>query len=338
MDNSKFTEEASLKSILGGFIDSYAKRDKSIGFSDWLGNKLQQEIPDMPKEAGGKLADDIIAGIAGYDKTLDELNHAVDAGQSKEEWFAERLAETYADMSFDDVGGKLQQIESDLTASNIQLMREINETQIGGASTADAGSIEWNEYSIKDMAYEIGKQIILSGMAVAANVVKDKMQDSEAVDIADIIEENLQDGLKNDSEEVKAVVASAIKVAAENGLVDIPEETIFDVAGVAVEGAVALFDVACGKSTMMDAMEKIGRAVVATGCRCCAVALKGYLLTIPFGPLVVGLLGGLLDHMKTPKFAENAYTVIHDAAIATWEGMKEFVAEKTSYMENKVLN
>lgn len=338
MENNKFTEEISLKSILGSFIDSYAKRDKSIAFSAWLGDRLRQEMPDMSAETGEKLAGDIIEAIADYDKTLNELNHAVDAGQSKEEWFAERLAGTYDGMPLDVVGEKLQQIESDLTASNMRLMQEIGETQINRASVADADSIEWNEYSVKDKAYGIGKQVILSGMAVAASVVKDGMQDSETVDIADIVKETLQDGLKKDPEEVKAVVAGVVKVAAENNLVDIPDETIFDMAGVAVEGAEALYDVACGESTMMDAMDKIGRAGVVAGCRYCASVLKGFLATIPFGPLVASLLGGLLDHMKTPKFAENVYTVFHDSAVAAWKSAKEFVTEKIGYLKNMLFN
>lgn len=338
MDNNKFTEEASLKSILSSFVDSYVNRDKSIKFSDWLADKLRQEIPDMAKEAGEKLAGDIIAAIAGYDKTLDELDHAVDEGQSREEWFAERLAETYADMPLDAVGEKLQQVENDFIASNIQLMWGIDKVQISEAGTADISSIEWNEYSVKDKAYDIGKQVVFAGLAVAANVVKDKMQDSETVDIAGIIKENLQDGLKNDPEEVKAVVAGAVKAAVIKEKVDIPDITIFDMAGVAVEGVEALYDVACGESTMTEAMDKIGRAGVAAGCRYCAGALKGWLWKKPFGPVLVDLLGGLFEHMNGPKFAENVYNVVHDAAVATWEGVKESVAEKIGYLENLLLN
>lgn len=325
MDNSRLTEEVSMKNVLDGFMDSYAKRDKSMEFSDWLERKLQQEIPDMSEEASKRLVRDIIGAVSDYDKTLEELNAAIDAGQSKEEWFADRLADTYADMPMDAVGEKLQQFENNIAASNMQLMRGIDMSQTEEENSAEAGNTEWNEYSIKDKAYKIGKQVVLSGMAVAANVAKDKMQNDSTVEIGDISKGMLQDGVIQDPEEVKAVVAGAVKVAAEKGLVDIPDAAIGDMAGVAVEGAEALYDAACGECTMTEALDKIGRAGVAAGCRYCAGALKGFLLSKPFGPLLVDLFGGLLDHMESPKFTENVYTVVRDAAIATWEGMKKSV-------------
>lgn len=338
MDNSKITEEMSVKNILGSFIDSYAERDGSIGFSEWLERKLRQELPDMPEEACRKLAGEIIEAVSDYDETLDRLNSAIDAGQSKEEWFAEHLAETYADMPADSVGEKLQEIEDSAMASNRSLMQGIGEIYAGDADTADANSPNWNEYSIKNKMYKIGKQAVLFGMAAAANVAKDRMQNDGAFDIGSIAREMLQDGGIKDSGEAKAVVAGAIKVAAEKGLADVPDAAIGDMAGLAVEGAEALYDAVGGKCTMTEALDKMGRAGVAAGCRYCAGVLKGYLLSTRFGPLLVDLLGGLLDHMESPRFAENVYTVIHDAAIATWEGLKESVGRKVGNMINVLSN
>lgn len=343
MDNGKFAEET-LKNILSSFIDSYAKRDKSIGFSEWLEDKLLQEMPDMTKEAGKKLAGEIIEAVADYDKTLDDLNRAIDAGQSKEEWFSEQMAESYADMPFDAVGDKLQQIENDFSSLNIELIREIDNTQVGGESIADNESVEWNEYSVKSKIHEIGKQIMLSGMAAAANAIKDKIQDGESVGIGDIVKETFQDGLKKDSGEVKAAVAGAVKVAAQKGLADIlptdtPTEIICDMAGAAVEGAEALFDAANGERTITEALDKIFRAVIVAGCRYSAKLLNGVVLSVPFGPILVDLLDGLFEHMEQPKFIENVYTVIRDAAVATWEGIKEsrFI-RSFERMKNKLLN
>lgn len=337
MREDKLTEEPLMKDVLGSFIDSYATRDKNIDFSDWLAGRLRQEMPDMLEGASRKLAEEIIGAVADYDNTLEELNSAIDAGQSKEEWFAERLADTYADMSMDDVGEKLQQFEDNVTASNMQLMKGLDITQTVEAGSAEAGNIEWNRYNIKDKVYKIGKQVALAGMAVAANVAKDRMQNDGVADIGGIAREMLQDGTMKEPEEIKAVVAGAVKVAAEKGLVDIPDAAIGDIAGVAVEGAEALYDAACGECTMTEAMDKIGRAGVAAGCRYGAGALKGFLLSEPFGPLLLDLFGGLLDHMESPKFAENVYTVVRDAAIATWEGMKKFVGRKIGYLESKLL-
>lgn len=328
MDKHEFVEELSMKDILDGFISSYAERDMNEEFVRWLEDKLRQEVPDMPNAASEKMAAEIIKAVEDYDETLDELNVAIDAGQSKEEWLVERLSDTYADVPFDAVGKRLQQIENDFAVSNMKLMQEINKAEGNAISVIDADPVEWNEYSVKNKVYEIGNQVILNGVAVAANVLKEKVQD-DAVDISGIVKETFQDGLIKDSEEVKVVVAGAIKVAAEKGLENIlPKDTPMDVigglAGAAVEGAEALFDVANGESTMLDAMDKIGRANVAAGCRYLSGALKERLSEVPiFGPMLVDLAGGLLKHMDGPKFAENVYIVVRDAAVAMWEGVKE---------------
>lgn len=333
MDKRKITEETTLKEILGSFMDSYTECGGSMDFSEWLGSKLRQEMPELSKEASEKLAGEIMEAVAAYDRTLNELNTAIEAGQSKEAWFAERLAENYADIPVADAGEKLLQIEETVGASNQQLMQEICEMQTEAEiiEAGDESPVEWNEYSLKNKAYEIGNQFVLTGMAVAANVVKERMQsdDEDTVDIGGVIKETLQDGLVKDPGEVKAVVAGAVKVATEKGLKNIvPEDTTVDVignvAGAAVEGAEALFDAANGKSTMREAVDKIGMAAVAAGGRLASEAIKGELAKVPYvGGILVDLAGGLLDHLHSPKFVSNVYNTIRDMAVDTWEGVKQ---------------
>lgn len=48
--------------------------------------------------------------------------------------------------------------------------------------------------------------------------------------------------------------------------------------------------------------------------------------------------GGLLDHMGSSKFHENVYVTVRDAAIATWEGIKESVSRMINMEQNMVVN
>ena len=52
--------------------------------------------------------------------------------------------------------------------------------------------------------------------------------------------------------------------------------------------------------------------------------------SVPFGPLVVKLLGGLFEHMESPQFFNNVYTTLRDLTVATWEGAKSVVKEAVS--------
>ena len=322
MDNTnRVTEEMTLKDITGKFINSYAERDKNVDFPNWLADQMLNEIPFLRPSASKQFSDEIIEGVAEYDRALGELNKAIETGQSKEGWLADRLTDTYVDMQMDDAGSRLLLIESDLNISNSRLMGD--SVDVLGVEVVD-----WNEYSLKNKAIDVGKQAVMSGLNAAMATVKKNMESGEASDISEGVGQALQDGIKASKGEVKAVVAGAIKTAAEKGLTDIltsdtPTETICGIAGVAVESAQALFDVANGKSTIVEALDKMGRASVTAVCRMGANVIKGTLAGIPVvGPVVVNLAGGLLEHMKSPKFNENVYTVVRDAAKATWEGIK----------------
>ena len=326
---NRIMEEAALKNVMDGFISSYTERDKAVDFSDWLAKRFQHEMPNMPVDASKRLSKEIIEGVKAYDQTLSDLNAAVESGQSKEEWLADRTAEAYADMPLDDTGGKLQKIDADLNTSNTLLMQEIEgiDEDEDEAMAADDEIVEWNKYSVKNKVFDIGRQAVMSGLGVAAVAVKENM-DSGA-DAGSAIGQALQDGFETAKSEVKSVVAGAIKTAVEKKLISImpantPTFVICDMAGVAVESAGALLNAAIGKTTMVEALDKVGRASVAAACRFCTYSLKGVLAGIPYvGPLVVKCASGFLDHMSSAKFTENVYTVVRDAACATWGGIKQ---------------
>ena len=63
-------EETALKDVMGKFVSSYAVRNKSVNFSNWLATQLQEEIPDMLECTSQMLSGDIIDAVAGYDQTL----------------------------------------------------------------------------------------------------------------------------------------------------------------------------------------------------------------------------------------------------------------------------
>ena len=348
MTDHEVVEEISLRNVLSGFVSSYVERDQSMAFSNWLAGRLRQEIPDMSKKTSEKLAGEIIEAVAAYDRTLDELNTAIDAGQSREEWFEERLAETYSDMSLDAVGKELQQIENAFLVSDIQLMQGIDNTQADEINNVDYA--KWDADRVRHKVYEIEKQVALTGVAAAANVLKETIQSDGTANVADVVIETLQDGLKKDSGEVKAVVAGAVKVAAEKGLEDfLPEdtsvETVCDMAGAAVESAAALFDAANRDCTTMEAIDRISSAGIAAGCRVAGRKVKGAISKVPVvGPVLVDLAGGLIEHLESPKFVENVkdighamYKTVRDAAADTWKGIKESIPGKIVTNLGKVL-
>lgn len=327
MNKNKVTEEITLHEILGEFLDSYVDRDGEINFPDWLGDKLKQEIPGISEQDAKILTDDIIHAVAKYDKTLQEVKEAIAKGTSKEEWFAENIAQNYADIPASEVGEKLQQIEESLAVSNMQMMQEEQEV-IVETGTVERVPEEWNEYKLKSKCHEIGRQLAYTAVGVVANVVKDRVDNGEDAEVGDSIKEALQGGLIKDSSEMKAVVAGAVKVAAEKGLEGVvPKDTSVDVignmAGAAVESAEALCELACGESNVTDTVDKIGTAVIATGGRIAADAVKQRLTSVPkVGPVLSVLAGVLLDHLPVEKYAQDVWRTVRNTAKAAWDGIK----------------
>jgi hypothetical protein len=336
--NNNIAEEKTLKSILDSFVGSYIGRDKTVDFSSWLAGQIQHEMPDITVATSENLSRKIIEAVAEYDKTLNNLNQAIESGYSKEEWLADRVTEAYDGMPFEEAGNLLKETDNDWIAANALLMGETVDT----SEVIESEFVEWNEYSVKSKALDIGRQAVMSGLGTVANIIKKNAESGEAAGMNELIGQILQTGAETAASEVKAVVAGAIKTAAENKLADFlpagtPIEYICDIAGIAVESAEALFNVAAGKTTMTEALDVTGRASVTAACHWCAGALKAKLALIPFaGPLAVNLAGGLLDHMKSPKFTENVYTVVHDAAVATWNGIKEKKRGIFSKLKNTV--
>lgn len=333
MANNEFDKDKSLKSVFDGFISAYAGRKTDVAFSDWLAEKLCQELPELGQDAGTQLANDIIEAVAGYDKMLDDLNQAIEDGQSKDEWLAEHLAEAYDGMPIDAAGEALQRMEEDLISSNIELAGEIDKSTVAGLPVAEPEHSEWNHYRVKNIVKNIGEHVNAAALFAAANALDRHLQGEDSGGISAVIKDAFHGGLEASPEEVKAVVAGTVRVAAERGLMDampsdMPIEAIGDMAGVAVEGAKALCDAANGDITLAEALDKAGRAGVAATCRTGAEYLRGAMMRLPGGPIIVDLLGGMLEHLVSSEFIGNVYTTVRRLAVATWEGVKQSTTVK----------
>lgn len=327
MENIGSKENNNVKNTLNDFITSYKQRDTGQDFSSWLADKLREEMPEVTPEKAERLSGEIIGAIADYDNTLQDLKDAQKKGYSKEEWFAERLEKTYSEMPPNEAGAYLEKMDAEILANDMRLAQLSVENISEETIVEEVEPVEWNKYSLKAKAIDIGKQLANGALFAAAKALQNNIE-GENVEIGAVVKDALGDGLTASTSEVKAVVAGAVRVAAEKGLEenldpDTPVEVISDLAGAAVEGAEALYDAANGKISVTEAIDKAGMAGVAAGCCIGERFLRGFLSKLPFGPIIVDLLEGLLEHIKSTQFVEQVYTAVKGAAIATWEGIKK---------------
>ena len=341
-ESKREAEKRMINEVFERFINSYSGRDINAEFPGWLTERLQQEIPEMSADACEKLSREIMEAVASYDQQFSELNKAVEAGQSKVEWLAEKLSESYAGMQPSEAGRKLSQIEHDMLIGSHELMPDIEIIPAGALPVFNTETVGWNQYSLKQKAYDIGQQAAASGLSVAAAIIKENLENSEETNVNDLIGQALQTSIQTASGEIKAVVAGAIKTAAKKGLtgllpIDTPVSSVGTMACVAVESADAMLGVAKGNKTMTQALDQTGRACVAAISSAGSDCLKAKVAFIPvIGPIIAWLGDGLFKHMKSPKFTENVYTVVRDAAKATWDGAKQKVKGLFSKIKSSV--
>lgn len=342
-----------MKRIFESFLTSYAERDQTVDFSDWLAEQLQQEMPNMTDVECECLSHEIIEGIAQYNQALDDVGNAMDEGQSKEEWMADQMAGAYANMPPDDAGDRLRQIYNEMleaeSAARCEAL-DANAEHVAYVKGMLEDAAYWNELSLKDEALNIGKQAVMSGMSAATNAIKINIANRGTGVSSNVTEAVLRGMAAAGAGELKAVMAGVVR-AAESKLEFNPfleadgvdMEAICDLAGAAVEGAEALHDAATGKSSVLDAMDRVGRASVAALSRCGVAALgKSVEKSFPIaGPLVCELTEMMLDVMRTPEFSDAVYELFVEATTVLWEGVKQtarsiqrFFAEKA---EKKVV-
>jgi hypothetical protein len=335
-------EHNTVKTILNNFIEDYAKRDTNVEFSEWLSGKLQEEIQSLDDNSGKKLVDKIIEEVLKSDKLRDELNQAVEDGKTKEKWFADKMAEAYAGMDVQEAGDVLSEFEHELSKADENLLYGKNDNSVNDYNQNDA-AVEWNKYSVKDMLNRIARKSAVFGLGNVAKAMENKSRNVAKADVQEFEKKLITNCLKNDNSEVKAMIAGALEVAAKNKLDDrLPHDTPIEVicalaSGIA-EAAAVVVDLIDGNITALEAVDKIGRAGIAAVCKCAGISLKMVVSAIPYvGSICVDLLGEVFEYMETPDFANDVYKVLRDAAIATWEGLKENIASAAETVKNGML-
>ena len=118
-------EAREFKKLLSKFVKSYSKKEDGVSDKEWLASQYKQEIPELTEEKAMEMATETVDSIAEYDKNLSSLNEECSRGKSKEQWFADKVAEASVGVSVVDYGNYLQGIDDTLTNANAQMLRTV---------------------------------------------------------------------------------------------------------------------------------------------------------------------------------------------------------------------
>lgn len=229
-------------------------------------------------------------------------------------------------------------------ASDPLTKEEVKRMQAEAQETGVIPRTDWNVYSTRELAINLGKQAGVAGMQAALFTtgisLASQALSGEEIDGGEVVEAALRTGADTG---VKAAAGGALTVASEKGILSIlPKSmapgTIAKIACVAVENVKILWKVAKGDLTMSEGLEHMGRTSTAmiSGLACAGAgagigaAALGWIPVV--GPIAGGLIGGIVGYTAgsavgekvfngAKKVAEKGKEVVKRA----WESAKEFV-------------
>lgn len=115
---------AELKPIVTDFVKGYVQnQDKTI--KEWLGQKLQENLPEKTSEEIQNITDDIIFSLEVTEKKQQSLEEAINNGRSKESWFASETQKAVSTMSQKETVEYLSNLDEALNNANEALYRTI---------------------------------------------------------------------------------------------------------------------------------------------------------------------------------------------------------------------
>lgn len=201
---------------------------------------------------------------------------------------------------------------------------QIKKKQIKLQKEGEIEFASWNSYNTRELAYQLGKQAVLSGVMGAAvgtgvNLAVKCMQ-GEKIDKSEVLQTALETGTDAG---VKSAATAALKVAAERSIPVLnlaPVSSIATIACVGVETVKIGAQYAEGKINGVEAIDKVGRMAAsnvyglswgASGATIGAAALSWVPVA---GTLVGGCVGGMVGYMAGSKWGETMYRGVKEVA------------------------
>ena len=209
----------------------------------------------------------------------------------------------------------------DGTTSN-PLSKERAKEMQAEAQSGNWNDLNWNEYRTKDLAIGIGKQAgqaALMGAAIGVGFnVAEKVWNGEKIDGEELVETAITSGLDFG---VKAAAAGAVKVGVEKGLIRMipkgtPAATIANITHVAIENVKIVGEIATGKLTIREGIEKMEQTTVATaagiiaGAKGTAIGATVGTVFGPVGTVIGGFIGGTIGYMAGSKVGETVVKTV----------------------------
>lgn len=302
------------KEIFKSFAEKGATDNITWLAQTFAGNKYT-------KSEAASLTEEVCATIGRFNTNMRNIERAVAAGKTKEQWL-KNFIEGNVNLSSQEKGEYLAQANAALNLGNqfmtatmdapqmINITQEVNQLMKQDLPPVDTNA-QWNRYTMTPVVNEIGQQAMLMG-ANGMMIPADMMQ----MPGEEILQENFieEDRGSVVDEGLKMAAAAAIKIGHAAGKIPflpkaMPISAITNIACVGVESFKNIGRVAMGKISPIEAVENVGRSMVAAVADFCMTGIPAKLLTpIPVvGPALSIMVGGFLMQCSPEYIQQKIY-------------------------------
>ncbi len=276
-DEEKATREVG--PIFGRFYKSYATKPQELGIQEWLFARLKEELPNREDSYIERVSNDIVDGVRNFDEDLKSLDASCERGLSKEQWLANSLEQSSSGLDRNEYGNYLAEVDKNLALNNAMAMKAITakagenpviltKNQEQDLEINKQEDKDWNSYSTKALALNLGKQATLSGVTGlcmgAESYIGSQILNNDDVEVRDFVSNSIESGIDFG---LKVATTGAIEVAVENGifpfLKNTPAGILSSMGAGIVENCKSAFKFATGKINGHEFLDRVGRVATA---------------------------------------------------------------------------
>ncbi|MDY3853929.1 MAG: hypothetical protein SO170_03040 [Butyribacter sp.] len=239
------TEQVSFAKVLKNWADDYSQ-NKEQGIKTFLVSKLDETLSDNKIIDGQKVSDIIISEIDCYEQSKQDIQNAIESGESKEEWMSTILLQETEGLGKEEQKKVLGTLHNGLMEN-----MDIPVEQVQGEENAPLQS-SLIAKSVSNLA---------TGRVMQVLSDESEVEKKEDVGYSDFVEEALKD---NSDTELKAMASGVMVVLHKMGKLPLipqtaPIQAVVNVACFAVDHAKTVTQIARKEISLTEGLSRIAR-------------------------------------------------------------------------------
>lgn len=242
------TSGRSFKQILKTWVNEFSEKNDVIT-ENFISSKLQEELG----ENALPVKNEILSGIETYERNKSDIQKAIQNGQSKEEWLADKLQVSTAGLEKNEQIKVLASLHENLTSAL-------------GIETATNTEQEYFELEGNMLVKSVGELATARVMQVFGEEDAIEGQDFEETEYSEFVEQSLE---RNTDSDLKKIASAALITLVKKGKIPLipsatPVNAVVQIACFGIDHAKTIIRIAKREISLTEGLSIIARDAIST--------------------------------------------------------------------------